>query len=449
MNKFFLIGVIVFASLAGALRVLGAPDDGRQIYGYFVQDVEVPTFYHWFVPECEYQFSGLDFSGSWKMSMSGGTGNVPTIVGTGLASFCEVLEEPEGGTTFGVSSAGDGLLYFGFQSPSGNQLAFSVSSWNSGVYETESFNYSTRIISTTPVNEAIVATSTTFTIGATGYLNENDYSSDYAGSSEVYLEQKLSNNAHVSCQLVGVGFVDSCGASQADLVFDYDVPLDGLWSFSTTTEVLSAGKYTLDTKLMKSRWYWWDQELAATSTWFIAATSTWFDSLQGEVQDAVSRFGGPASSTARIGTFCSPWSVEFSITDCSLAMIIPSSAELSGWAASVKTLILPRFPIGYVADFVSIVSSTSTQPLVALHAVVPPTLPGAGSELTLSLDHVLDLGLNATSGPFLSGEATSTATFYEITSYYWEIVVYVLVALYILRRILGAHLIPHFKKHDI
>jgi len=92
---------------------------------------------------------------------------------------------------------------------------------------------------------------------------------------------------------------------------------------------------------------------------------------------------------------------------------------------------------------VEIFTSSTTSALPVLSATVPSGIVGTGSHIDLDLNHSLDFILNADIGSFSNESASSTKTFYEFTSRYWDIMVYMALAFYILRRILGGHLIPH------
>ena len=101
-----------------------------------------------------------------------------------------------------------------------------------------------------------------------------------------------------------------------------------------------------------------------------------------------------------------------------------------------------RFPIGYITDFVTIVSTSTESSLVVVDATLPSVLPGGGAHIHIDLAHILDPVLNATSTIFNNESAPSTQTFYEITSHYWNIVLYLAVVFYIIARIVGSHIVP-------
>lgn len=134
----------------------------------------------------------------------------------------------------------------------------------------------------------------------------------------------------------------------------------------------------------------------------------------------------------------------FEPIQCLAFLFIPDAGQLRSTLNSFKTNVATHFPIGYVTDFITILNDNGTTTLNLLEVTVPTGIPGTGSTLTLDLGHQLDYILNATVGEFVSPEASTTVTFYEETAFYWDILVSILAGLYILRRILGSHLIPKF-----
>lgn len=131
----------------------------------------------------------------------------------------------------------------------------------------------------------------------------------------------------------------------------------------------------------------------------------------------------------------------FKVALCEL--FIPSKTDMASIIRTATSTILNKFPLGYVTSFVSTISSTATSSIPIFSATIPAGMAGAGASITLDISHSLDYILNATtSADFMSGTATSTQTFYELTETYWNIFVYIGVFLYILYRILGSALIP-------
>ena len=78
---------------------------------------------------------------------------------------------------------------------------------------------------------------------------------------------------------------------------------------------------------------------------------------------------------------------------------------------------------------------------VVFEMTIPSSLPGGGSHLALSVAGVLDPILDARVDDFETSTEDDTRTFYEITYDYWLIFVALATLFYLLRRVLGSHLI--------
>jgi len=129
------------------------------------------------------------------------------------------------------------------------------------------------------------------------------------------------------------------------------------------------------------------------------------------------------------------------VTDCLAFLFIPDANYLNGTINNFKTNVSTHFPLGYITDFLSILSTSTEGTLTVIDATLPML---GGPHVHLSIANVLDPLLNATTSQFTNESAPSTDTFYEITSHYWNILVYIGTLLYLLGRILGSHLIPDF-----
>jgi len=125
------------------------------------------------------------------------------------------------------------------------------------------------------------------------------------------------------------------------------------------------------------------------------------------------------------------------------AVFVPDNFVFSTFIGDLHDNVLTHFPIGYITDFVSIISTSTIGTLTVLSATVPNGVVGTGSHIELDMTGVLDQFLNATTGTFTNSTASSTETLFEITNRYWKYILYILTLLYMLRRILGATLIPH------
>lgn len=297
---------------------------------------------------------------------------------------------------------------------------------------------------TPPDNSFFSFPSGTIDVGYTGVLGENDFNS----GSRVVL-----------CVENGDTFLQNLGGScvnnqflQASFFLDVqDLVNSGLFSFDTTLSALPLGRYYITATIQKGSncflgFCFASETVLATSTRFLVGTTTVADLL---VQQRIDFDNGlNVATTSALSINCSLLQFDFfqCSTNLAILLFLPSQSEQDSFINGLRSGVLTHFPLGYITDFVDIVSTTTTRDLVVLQATVPPGIPGAGASITLDLAHSLDFILNATSSSFISGFATSSATFYEITSGYWRIFVYIMALFYVLSRILGSFANVHTKK---
>jgi len=236
--------------------------------------------------------------------------------------------------------------------------------------------------------------------------------------------------------------------------FQVDVPIStgGDFYYATST-ILGDGNYRVHAQLMKSF-------LFVKEPWttidadhlFIVGIASLVGNIQQSAWSDINNYfaSTTATSTASLAGSCAPWFGMWDTVNCMAFLWVPDSKSLDNVLKNTYDNFLTRFPIGYITDFVEIMATTTEGTLFGLHITIPNALPGGGAHADLSFSHVLDPLLNATSGAFMSPEASSTETFYEITERYWEIIVSLMVIFYFLYRIFGAVLIPQlFYMHDI
>jgi len=189
-------------------------------------------------------------------------------------------------------------------------------------------------------------------------------------------------------------------------------------------------------------------------TWSFAINSY---TLPNDSIFASSSFGGFGYSAAAVSAICNPATTtvstlfintNFSASQCLTLLFTPNADLIGMYVSNSKAALTTHFPIGYITDFVSILATTSSSSITVINATVPSGVVGGGSHISLNLNGSLNSILNATSSRYNNASASSTQTFYQITSYYWNLILYILCGFYIFRRILGSHMIPHFNNKD-
>lgn len=133
----------------------------------------------------------------------------------------------------------------------------------------------------------------------------------------------------------------------------------------------------------------------------------------------------------------------FEFVRCLSFIFIPSSSDLQQFGDTLASGILSKFPLGYLWNFYEILRDDTAATLPLIDATVPDVLPGAGSRIQLSISSsTLDYLYTATTSIFYNDSVgVSEATLFQTVSYYWNILVYMGIAMYLLSRILGSHII--------
>lgn len=295
----------------------------------------------------------------------------------------------------------------------------------------------TRIVSVDPFDEEVVSTTTS--TGGVIYINEADYVDG------MYFSMNFTNNTLANG--VGGSALDAWNSAFGEIIIPLNV---GLNTVSTTTTFLLNGQVNAiwRVKVPNSTpfigFFLPDQVLLSSSTQFVVGQRTALDIAMASTSEALITALLTGTTTAQSVIRCNPW--DFDIMICLISLIIPPQSVLQGDFEQLRDGFLTKWPLGYVTRLIDILAASTTRAMPVISAIIPAGVVGAGSTITLDINNSLDYILNATTSQFNNVSASSTRTLYEITSDYWEIFVYACLGLYILRRILGSHLIGHHKK---
>lgn len=303
-----------------------------------------------------------------------------------------------------------------------------------GLFYTGTYTGGTQIISVFPSTQQ--ATGTPFSLGLNYYATEDDSSDD-----SIILKQKIELNTAPVLGNVWGGTGDLVASWSNAETFEYDLQL-GSNIASTSYSSTQIGLRKVTTTITKQGYSLFGFEfgsdiLLSTTTYFLIGTTTSGDSIDSSIQDAVNDITNTASSTVDlISIKCNPFNLNFNIPQCVLYLVIPSSGTASSLMTQAQQDIFTRFPFGYFTDAISILATTSTTTINVINATVPSNLPGGGANVTLTLNNPLYSILNATTSSYTNNSASSTDTFYNITNYYWKMLVSLLFVLYVIGRFL-------------
>lgn len=349
---------------------------------------------------------------------------------------------PSSITNNSVGNGTGGMLNCVGDAPIGgvSDLYFQINTEGSGIITNE-----TRFISVIPVASSTVATTTT--IGASLYIKPSDYKEG------MYLQMSFTNQ---SVSLLGGSVLDAWNSASGQ-GREIRLPLSsGSNNVSTTTTFITAGKNTGIYKIVSPTFtssipilgvLFSPSIVLSTSTYFFVGQKTSFDSAVELGGESLTEYILTGTTTgANTITNCANIATS-GIVPCLVSLVVPSSQTLTDDITRLRNGFLSSWPLGYITRIITILTASTTASLPVLSATVPNGVVGAGAHITLDLNHSLDYILYSNVGSFANESASSTDTFFNITNYYWKIMVYLAVAFYIMRRIMGSHIVPHFHPH--
>jgi len=300
----------------------------------------------------------------------------------------------------------------------------------------------TRFTEVTPENNETISSTTAFLYAAGLWIAEDDFSDD------LFVRLRYVKNSDLQAAV-----------ANTDLLWtEIDFDNDGI-GFTTgfnyvtgTTTPLEEGEYTMVWQLKNpsiggtiASWFGLSNAfggiVTSTTTSFVVGQRSSFDEFIYNATQGINNFSASTTiSTTAIKEYCS-LSTSFSMMDCVASFFIPNQQDLDNAITRLNENVFSRFPFGYAYDFISIISTSTIGSLTVINATTSNPVMG-NAHIRLDLTNALDPILNATTSAFTNESASSTQTFYEITSYYWKIIIYVMAVFYIMSRVIGGRIIP-------
>lgn len=298
--------------------------------------------------------------------------------------------------------------------------------WTGSKYEgqpSSTGGSSTRIDTVTPPSDlppwpGARATSTSFAFESTGFVTNDDYTTD----TKVHINYYRQTNQSA----VGVGF--SPLLSSVDLYF----PLSGSGSYSvsTTTNMQDIGVYWMRTTIEKPQFTlfgvdFFTETLVSTSTQFLVATSTGIDNLfQAQI--------GVIQPVLDQGSNCDFDITAWVFVDMLTCALVPSPGSIALTLDTTVNQILLRAPWGYATKAIQDFSTTSTSTLPGI-AFTIQTGPVAGKTIDFTPWTAIAnaVSMTATSTP---GHTTTVLADFEK---YWNILWTLAFVFWLLREIVG------------
>jgi len=323
----------------------------------------------------------------------------------------------------------------------GQQYRFDVTTTNTGTYPDgnlgsfyifyDGYAYyagsvstgQTRVIATVPYHEATSATSTTFVLGSTVYIDASDFVEG------MYVEQKYAyyfelQQAAVACR--------DC------LYTTVTTPIThaGFSTTTATTSITRGGRYTLDTSIrvegsivgqfmqFLGLGQYGSSLSAATSTSFTAAEPNEYDLFVASTSAALAEYAGSS---------CSAWTGE-GIKDCLNMVFIPQWEPIKASLTEFRDGFLAVWPLGYITRFEEIMWNADDVELPDIEIQMPNGTPAAGLSVNLAVTGAL------MSDDSIIGSATdpnSGLTLRDRIETEWSMFIYMLFIFAIVIEVLG------------
>lgn len=301
---------------------------------------------------------------------------------------------------------------------------------------------STRIISVSPSNGSTHATSSSLTVGAEGWVNEDDFVDD------TKLKINIKNNAQNAYNLVGPSFAVGETSVLPDQIvnktFEWDITASDDFDLSTTTTITQIGVYTMRSEITVPRftlfsWSFFPKTLVATTTQFKMGTSTSYDVMSDNINTSIANLFEEASSAN-----CTiDWTTAFGVLDigdCVKFLFVFSTENvwntLNDILFSETGGLLRRAPWGYATRAVDIFFgdvASSTLPSIAIS--VPDNLPHGGETIDFTpYTHIQ----NALTRIDTTEVDTIDGSPLDQFIYYWELMWKIVFVLWLIREIHGA-----------
>jgi hypothetical protein len=133
----------------------------------------------------------------------------------------------------------------------------------------------------------------------------------------------------------------------------------------------------------------------------------------------------------------------FDFGKCMAFAFIPSTEQINQFGNTLSQGVFYKFPLGYVWSVLDVMSTTTAIAMPRLEAELPTALGIGNGGISVGIDAgMFDYILYATSSKYANASnGYSSQSFFDFTYFYWKIFVYLAVAIYLLRRILGSHVI--------
>lgn len=245
---------------------------------------------------------------------------------------------------------------------------------------------STHFDTVSPAGNSTIATSSTATFGATGYINPADFTSG------MYVQIKY---APYSSMQASVANPDSLFTT-----LQFPITSSGSFSFSSSSPALTVGQYTMQTDIRSPSYvnnflnFFGFGQFAgygiktATSTTFTAAHFSGYDTYVASTTALISDY--LASSTISLAS-CSSWT-SFNLGDCLNLMFVPQAQPIQDALGNFKNGFLSYAPWGYLTRLLVIFSGQATTSLPSFTTTIQLGSPSDTDTFTFDMQDTISGG---------------------------------------------------------
>jgi len=201
-----------------------------------------------------------------------------------------------------------------------------------------------RIITTEPLNKALVSTSTATTIGAEININENDFVQD-----ETFLNINLFGNGCTYSQVSVLTSLPGNSGTCTNLNFQLPITSSGNSTLSTTTDLTSAiGSFTMTISIVRPYFSvfgfsFLSNTVAATTTTFTMGTTTLADIVAEENQQFLDDFNSATSSSSGA---CNNILTGQAIA-CLISWFVPNKTQIQQAALTLSDTFETNMPFSF------------------------------------------------------------------------------------------------------
>jgi len=301
------------------------------------------------------------------------------------------------------------------------ELYFNLAGATGGNWGGSPSNTGTRIISVSPQNASIVATTTSMggatTTEVKGYVTDTDI----ASSTQVSVS--YSNQGCASLSITALQAVNG----DCSLSITYQITSSGNFDFSTTTLFNYIGQWNYVATIENTTGSYCifgyclinnSTDLSQVSGSFKIGTTTAYDRL-------VQQIASTSQAVPPDLTGCNPFSGQFDLGGCTAALFLPSASDTQEFITSYTGQFLQYWPLGYVTRFVVILSSSTPQALPSISYTDTSGNPLLSSIGTIAFDPLGDLvSSSSLFNTAVSNVSANPETIWQILGPLAQIIIY-------------------------